>query len=165
MVKKTERKPTKKINNLTPEEAFCLDGYIVNGNADMAYMLSRRNDPKANDFNIHRMALKWLRTPHVQAYIEERKLSIFARMEKTEDMMREELTELVGKYKDKDYIIKELVQTSKDMTGKERADVLMRIADLQQMKKEDNKEEEERVHFYVPLPYCKDCPNRNSLVK
>ena len=39
---------------------------------------------------------------------------------------------------------------------KDRADVLMKIADLQQMKKDENTEEEETVHYYLPLQ-CYRC--------
>jgi hypothetical protein len=51
------------------------------------------------------------------------------------------------------------------LDGKEKADILNRIADLQQMKKEELKKEDERVHFYLPLQVCKDCPNKNKLVE
>ena len=42
------------------------------------------------------------------------------------------------------------------LRGKDRADVLMKIADLQQMKKDENTEEEETVHYYLPLQ-CYRC--------
>ena len=37
-----------------------------------------------------------------------------------------------------------------------KADILKQISDLQQMKKDDNKEDAKLVHFYVPLT-CKRC--------
>ncbi|MGJ7024937.1 hypothetical protein [Petrimonas sulfuriphila] len=83
--------------------------------------------------------------------------------ESDSELTDEDARELVERYKDKDYVLNELIKASKMMNGKERADALMKIADLQQMRKEENKTEEERVHYYIPLPFCKNCPNKNSL--
>jgi hypothetical protein len=152
-------------DSLATREKFCLDAYVVNGDADLAYLLSRKNEPKANEVNLHRLAMRWLRQPPVKAYVAERKAAIFTRMEKTSDMDQDDVKSLVERYKDKDFIIAELIKAAADLDGKEKADVLNRIADLQQMKKEELKKEDERVHFYLPLSVCKDCPNKNKLVE
>ena len=152
-------------DSLTPTEKFCLDAYVVNGDADTAYLLSRKNEPKANETNLHRLAMRWLRQPPVKAYLNERKAAIYTRMEKPSDMNHDDVKSLVERYKDKDFIIAELIRAAADLDGKEKADVLNRIADLQQMKKEELKKEDERVHFYLPLSVCKDCPNKNRLVE
>lgn len=151
-------------NKLTDKEKFCLDAFIVNGNADIAYTLSRQKPPTATE-NLHRLALRWLRKPEVKAYLEERRAVIYSRSEKVSDMEKEDLKELVDLYKDKDYIIAELVKTQASLSGKEKADILNRIADLQQMKKNEEKKEDERVHFYLPLEVCDDCPNKGKLVE
>ena len=62
----------------------------------------------------------------------------------------------VEQYRDKESVIKGLEETIPTLRGKERADVLMKIADLQQMKKEENTIEEKRVHYYLPLS-CNRC--------
>ena len=152
-------------DTLTPREQFCLDAYCVNANADLAYLLSRKNEPKANETNLHRLAMCWLRQPPVKAYLTERRAAIYTRLEKTEDMNQDDVKSLVERYKDKDFIIAELIKAASDLDGKEKADVINRIADLQQMKKEELKKEDERVHFYLPLSVCKDCPNKNKLVE
>ena len=151
-------------NKLTDKEKFCLDAFIVNGNADMAYTLSREKSPTATE-NLHRLALRWLRKPEVKAYLEGRRAMIYNRSEKVSDMEKEDVKQLVDAYKDKDYIIAELVKTQAGLSGKEKADILNRIADLQQMKKEENKIDEDRVHFYLPLPVCDNCPNKGKLVE
>jgi len=95
-------------------------------------------------------------------------LITYLKTEKTtaeNNVLTEDVSMLVESYKDKDFIIAELIKSLNGLTGKDRADVLNRIADLQQMKKEEIKNEEERVHFYLPLPICKDCPNKNNLVR
>lgn len=151
-------------NKLSDKEKFCLDAYIVNGDADIAYTLSREKPPTATE-NLHRLALRWLRKPEVKTYIEERRAVIYTRSEKATDMEKEDIKQLVDAYKDKDYIIAELVKAQAGLSGKEKADILNRIADLQQMKKEENKIDEDRVHFYLPLPTCDDCPNKGKLVE
>ncbi|MEA5082060.1 MAG: hypothetical protein VB024_10620 [Dysgonamonadaceae bacterium] len=142
-----------------------MDSYLVNGETDLAYILSREKDPTATEENLHRLALRWLRSPTVATYIKERRAVIYTRTEKVSDMEKEDVTDLVEKYKDKDFIIAELIKTQTGLKAKEKADILQRIADLQQMKKEENKSEENRVHYYLPLQVCKDCPNRGNLVK
>lgn len=64
--------------------------------------------------------------------------------------------EEVVQYRDKDAVLSGLEQTLPYLRGKDRADVLMKIADLQQMKKDENTEEEETVHYYLPLQ-CYRC--------
>lgn len=59
-------------------------------------------------------------------------------------------------YRSKDFIINQLARVSKTLKGKELADTLMKIADLQQMKRDEVKEEDQRVHFYLPLN-CNKC--------
>lgn len=150
-------------DKLTDKEKFCLDAYIVNGDADMAYTLSREKPPTATT-NLHRLALRWLRQPEVKTYIEERRAVIYTRTEKVTDMTKEDIQELVNQYKDKDFIIAELVKTQTSLVGKEKADILTRIADLQKMKQEEKKEDD-RVHYYLPLEVCDDCQFRSNLVK
>lgn len=68
----------------------------------------------------------------------------------------DEENDSAGKYRDKDSVLDALAATVKDLKGKERADVLMKIADLQQMKKEETAEEDNTVHYYLPIS-CKNC--------
>lgn len=71
----------------------------------------------------------------------------------------DELTEEeVKKFTDKSYIIRNLSILSKSLTGKDRATVLMQIADLQRMKNEETKTDEERRRFYLPfVSHCRSC--------
>jgi len=105
---------------------------------------------------------------HIRENPQINSLITYLKTEKTtaeNNVLTEDVSMLVESYKDKDFIIAELIKSLNGLTGKDRADVLNRIADLQQMKKEEIKNEEERVHFYLPLPICKDCPNKNNLVR
>lgn len=154
---------TEKLRQLTDIERFCLDAYIINRDADTAYTLSREKPPTATT-NLHRLALRWLRQEEVKTYIEERRAVIYTRTEKVSDMEKEDIRDLVNQYKDKDFIIAELVKTQTSLQGKEKADILTRIADLQKMKQEE-KREDDRVHYYLPLEVCDDCQFRGNLVE
>lgn len=59
-------------------------------------------------------------------------------------------------YREKDAIIDALSYEAQFLKGKERIDALMKIADLQQMKKEEVTDEKRYVHYYLPLT-CNNC--------
>lgn len=80
----------------------------------------------------------------------------FLTMIAPKDKKKKKNTEAVVQYRDKDAVLSGLEQTLPYLRGKDRADVLMKIADLQQMKKDENTEEEETVHYYLPLQ-CYRC--------
>lgn len=66
--------------------------------------------------------------------------------------------EETNKFKSKDFIIENLAREAAQTTGKERAQILMNIADLQRMKQEETKEEEEKRRFYLPyISRCRSC--------
>lgn len=44
---------------------------------------------------------------------------------------------------------------------KERADILKQVADLQRLKQEENKGEEQRTHYYLPMK-CNLCPYKQQ---
>lgn len=148
--------PIKKKSDLTDIEKFCLDAYLINNDPDMCYRLSRPRRTKPDSESHHRLALRWIRSDHVQAYLKERRAVSFADSEDRES---------IGKYRDKDSVLSALEAELPILKGKDRLDCLYKIADLQQMKREDDKQEEERVHFYLPLPICEDCPHKNNLLR
>ena len=59
----------------------------------------------------------------------------------------------------KEDVMSELVRIAFKMPANDpkRADILMKYADLTQMKKDEVDKEEKTVHTYLPLT-CKDCP-------
>lgn len=140
---------------LTDLERFCLDAYIVNGAADNAFKYSRTRESKADAETQHRLALRWIRSEQVQAYLKERSASTFVKTEKADT---------AGKFRDKDSVLNALEAELPYLKGKDRLDALMKIADLQQLKKDDLKTENDLVHFYLPLPVCEGCPNKRKLI-
>ena len=66
--------------------------------------------------------------------------------------------EVLKKISDKSFILAELYRSLRILRGKERAQVLMQIADLQRMKQDDLKEDEEKRVFYLPfVSSCRSC--------
>lgn len=61
-----------------------------------------------------------------------------------------------GQFREKSEILDALAEELPNLRGKDRVDALMKIADLQQMKKEETAEEVERVIYYLPLR-CNSC--------
>ncbi len=134
---------------LNDREKFCLDGYVLSGDAVLAYTLSRRNRIKTDDADtIRRMAVRWLKRPEVVQYIYDRRLVISGNAPKVTE----------GKeIRDKDAIVKELNQlASETKDTKLKSEILLKIADLQQMKKPVVEEEDNTVHYYLPLS-CNNC--------
>ena len=135
-------------NRLTDVEKFCLDAWMTNKNADLAYSLSRERPITATPENLHRLALRWLRSDHVKEYLEERGAVIIS----------EAAADGQPKNRAKEDIIAELnVLANSCKDAKQRTEILLKLADLQRMKDVPNKEDEpELVHFYVPIQ-CHNC--------
>lgn len=86
-------------------------------------------------------------TPQIKREIEEEK-----------QQQENNNNEKKNKFKSKDFIIECLSMEAEQATGKERAQILMNIADLQRMKQEETKEEEEKRRFYLPyISHCRSC--------
>lgn len=66
--------------------------------------------------------------------------------------------EVLKKISDKSFILAELYKSLGGLRGRERAAVLVQIADLQRMKQDDLKEDEEKRTFYLPfVSSCRSC--------
>lgn len=64
---------------------------------------------------------------------------------------------LVVNLRDKDSVIDALQeQIAATSDPKLRTDIIMKAADLQRMKQDENKDESKLIHFYLPLR-CQDC--------
>lgn len=64
---------------------------------------------------------------------------------------------------DKETVLEELnIQYGKAKDGKEKADIMMKIADILQVKREEDKAEDKRLVYYLPLR-CDICPWKNKV--
>lgn len=131
-------------------ERFCLAGFFVTHDADMAYKLSRKQKPCATDDNIHRLALRWVRSDDAKKYLDE---LAAVNIQKADNENNEN--------RDKAAIIRELnTLASSTHDTKLRAELLMRLADLERMKDKESEEEDTTIHYYLPVNYPtshKDC--------
>jgi hypothetical protein len=149
------------INDLTDAEKLCLAGYALNGDIETAYRISRRNyNPGEPDAKNHRrLALRWVREPACKAY-----LNYITNATPTTDPDDANDTE-DKKFREKEAIIEEMERLIPTLSGTDRLQALVKLADLQNMKKEDVTVEDERVHYYLPLTLkkCAVCTFRNRL--
>lgn len=76
--------------------------------------------------------------------------------ETTKDNKESEKVKYKGKLRDKEDVLDAMVKVANDLEGLEKIKALKEIAELQQMKKEQNNEKEKLVHFFLPLScsYC-----------
>lgn len=79
--------------------------------------------------------------------------------EALEAQNNDELTEEERKkISDKSYILKKLWQAAGRVSGKEQAQIYMSIADLQRMKQEESKIQEEKRRYFLPFrSKCRAC--------
>ena len=152
MVSEEEQNKIILISKLTDKEKFCLDAYLVNGDRRSAYVYSRDRLLTANSESIAALVRKFFAQPKVKAYLEARRNQVDAKREK--ERFEEEggdCTQI-----NKTELLQQLVllfRSEKDT--KIKADLGMKIADLQQMKKEQT-EQEEQIKYYLPLQ-CSKC--------
>ena len=139
--------------SLSERERFCIDAVLFNSdNTDLAYILSREKPYQGSKDNLHRLALRWLRSPEVKAYIDEKRVVIADKAEKKFSTPEQNAN------REKEDIVRELnilADITKD--PKQKTEILMKLADLQQMKKDPVEETEDNtVHYYLPLT-CHKC--------
>lgn len=152
MISEEEQNKIILISKLTDKEKFCLDAYLVNGDRKSAYVYSRDRMITANSDSVAALIRKFFAQPKVKAYIEARRNQIEAKRDK--ERFEEEGVDYTQI--DKAELLQQLVllfRTEKDT--KIKADLGMKIADLQQMKKEQT-EQEEQIKYYLPLQ-CSKC--------
>lgn len=136
---------------LSERETYLIDSYILNGNEDMLYELFNPNS-KADKFNKHRLALRFLHRKEVQAYIVDRKIEI-AKMYAGAVIPNDGELDLTRK-SDVVAVLSDLIK--EEPKGSTRIQALKVLSDILALKQEDKKEDTELVHFYLPIT-CKRC--------
>jgi hypothetical protein len=136
----------KRETELSDDERFCLDAYLINSDGSTAYRLSH-GGTGASETSIKVMAGRWLHTPQVKKYLEYRKALTSPTKDETQTMDFTNRDTLLGE-------LSRLVVSTHNIS--ERNQLLKNIADIVNMKKWDNKQDEEKIHFYLPLS-CKRC--------
>ncbi len=144
--------------NLSDVERLMVAAILTLGKSaiDKAYNVINPNSA-AEEGNRHRMALRWFRSDNVKAYYHE--LLTISRETMTlidkEDVDDEPLT--------KGMLIREMRKALKMVSDPEsRSKLVMRLADLANLKKEDEERQREMRTYFVP--YVSDC-NSCALMK
>lgn len=136
-----------KINKLSEAERFCLDAYITNNNKELAYRLSRRQELKGSPESIYQQQQRWLRSAPVAEYIDLRKRELESRY--AAGIEAGEMPVEVGK----DELLQELTRLFRmEKDPKLKSEIAMKLADLKQLKKAEEKPEQQQVKYYLPLP-------------
>lgn len=141
------------INKLSDKERFCLIAYLQTGDQLMAYVCSRKKQTVANLEAIKSMASRWINSEPVQIFLD------------AERGRKATLIDKQTENRSKSDVIMELNQLA-TLTNepKLKAEILLKLSDLEGWKKQDTKEESETVHYYLPLR-CNICELYNAAKK
>lgn len=143
-----------RILNLTEREKIALDAYLFNpGNKVEAYKVARNVDDSSSvDEEILRnRANGWLNQKGSKAYIQAQKGRITS-ISQTQLSDPEQIS-VFGK-EELARLISQTINTTTD--PKLKADLAIKLADLQGYKKEKTEKEEKRVRYYLPVK-CSFC--------
>lgn len=157
-----KRKRIAETEKLTDAERLCLDGFLISdlpptAKSIIAYRSSRPTESKANDQAIYTQARRWLNTPKCKYYLEDKasQLNIDIRGVRNVEVKKDSKEGNVLRSKDETLEeLNDLASSTKD--PKLKAELLMKIADLQNWKKEQQTEESEQIKYYLPLK-CSQC--------
>ena len=139
---------TQLIAKLTDLERFCLIGYIHTNDALNAYIGSRGRKLTATPKSLTVQASRWINSDECKAFLE---------VERARLHTATSIDTLDVENRDKDSVIRELNVLATSATDpKVKAELLMKLADLQQMKKTEETTEENKVRYYMPLK-CNNC--------
>lgn len=134
------------ISKLTDLEKFALIGYIHTSDTKMAYIASRGKKLTASPESLVVQASRWITKPECKAFIEieQQRLNIAHSSTDAENRSKQDI---VGELN---------VLASRTGDPKLKAELLMRLADLEGMKKKETTEEESKVKYFMPLK-CNQC--------
>jgi hypothetical protein len=146
-------------SDLSIEERVCLHSYFVDATTlDDAYHLCHRDSKATGDY-IHVMALRWVRKGSPQRdYLDSlnKRLIVVGKLAQDGTKDKSSESEYID-FSQKDNVIMALSKSAnEEVDGLRRAKILSEISDLMRMDKEENKEDKELIHFYLPLT-CKRC--------
>ncbi|NDV68625.1 hypothetical protein [Dysgonomonas sp. 25] len=169
-IPKTAQERQKEIEKLSILERFCLDAYIVSKlptskKVVIAYEQSRPSNSQANRQSIYTQARNWINADKCKFYIEERKNELFAT-----DQNRHSTTQNEGNgagteqgnntqetNRTKTETISELNKLADNThDAKLKAEILLKISDLEGWKKEKEQTDDNTIRYYLPLR-CNVC--------
>lgn len=136
------------IQKLTDLEKFALIGYIHTSDTKMAYIASRGKKLTASPESLVVQASRWITKPECKAFIE---------IEQARRFKAVELDSTENSTRSREDVIKELnILADQESEPKRKSEILMKLADLEQMKKQDEAPESDQIKYYLPLK-CSQC--------
>jgi len=169
-IPKTAQERQKEMEKLSILERFCLDAYIVSKlppskKVVMAYEQSRPKDSTANRQSIYTQSRSWINSDKVKYYIEERKNELFATEQTrsnnptkaSETGQEEGQNNATEANRTKGETISELNKLADNTSdAKLKAEILLKISDLEGWKKEKEQTDDNTIRYYLPLR-CNVC--------
>lgn len=169
-IPKTAQERQKEIEKLSILERFCLDAYIVSKlppsqKSVLAYEQSRPKDSQANRQSIYTQARSWISSDKCKYYIEDRKKELFAteqnRHRTHQNSGNEAETDTQSQIQEtnrtKSETIGELNKLADNTNDpKLKAEILLKISDLEGWKKEKEQTDDNTIRYYLPLR-CNVC--------
>ena len=154
-----------RINDLTERERVALDAYLFNpSNKIEAYLIAKNishSNEEQSTLNVR--ANKWLNNKDCKAYLSKNKalINLGLQSQNSQDADFQALTK-----EDIVFLIQKTINTTTD--HKLKAELAIKLADLQGFKKEKTEKDEKRVLYYLPVrcdscSFKKDFCTRNNI--
>ena len=160
-----------KMYQLDPEDVFFALLLLCECSKTEAYMIIYRplsNVQKTLDQAARNLIQK---KPGLQSLIDSfgnlglKPLASKAEVARNEKTIEKKAKAKAGTYRDKESVLRELETLMGQVDEpKLKADLLFKISDLQQLKKETTQEEQKTVHYYLPLT-CNKCALHQQFVR
>lgn len=148
-------------SKLSNEERFALDAYIVSNltmteKKYLAYSVSRKGKTTENAESLEQLVYRWFRKLGVRYYIEDREIELFGtkRERNEEGNIKADLNVIRSKEETLEEL-NDLATSTND--AKLKAELLMKIADLQNWKKKEDEDKDSRITYFAPIK-CSKCP-------
>lgn len=132
------------INKLSDRERFCLIAYLQTGDQLTAYICSRKKPVSANNQSLIAMASRWINSEPVQAFLEAERGRKAALIEDAENRSKADTIRELNK----------LASLTNDT--KLKAEILLKLSDLEGWKKEKEQTQDDTIRYYLPLR-CNVC--------
>ncbi|MFV0328707.1 MAG: hypothetical protein ACK5KL_02605 [Dysgonomonas sp.] len=150
------------INKLSDAEKFCLQGYMITKDKNLAYVCSRTSKVTAKETSLKTQVSRWYQSKPVQEWIKQYNET---------HRIKQELSPSTDEAMTREELIKSLTLTIRDTTvdQKTKADVGLKLATLENWKKaEGESNDDDKIKYYLPLK-CNQCPmyieKKNQLTK
>lgn len=136
------------INKLSDLERFSLIGFLYTNDRVNAYLASRGKKLTANKNSLNVQSSRWVNSPECQAFLEIERSRRFTAIEQSTDE---------SEVRSKDDVIRELnLLANQETEPRRKSEILMKLADLQQMKKQEEDSDDSQIRYYMPLK-CSKC--------